>query len=155
MAKPTRLYWDSCVWIAIIAHETAIPLKGGYFENRYSICNTVLSEAKNGKIEIFTSCFALAEVCKISNINEYENLSDFFNRDYIIAIPVDFEIGGMAQALQLKDDLNLRPQDAVHVASAIRAGVDQMNTFDADILKLNGKLLSSDKSPLQICKPGN
>ena len=154
MANPKRLYWDACVWIAIIQRETAVPLKGGGMEDRYSMCEAVLADAEEGKFEIATSCFSLAEVCQGTNDGRADDLPNFFERDCIITIPVDFEIGSAAQTLQSKDNIGLSPQDATHVASAIRAKADLFNTFDAGILKLNGKILRADGSPLPICKPG-
>lgn len=123
-------------------------------EDRFSICEAVLANAEEGKYEIVTSCFSLVEACKGSNDGRADDLSNFFKRDWIIAIPVDFEIGRAAQALQSRNDIGLGPQDATHVASAIRAKADQINTFDAGILKLNGKILRADGSPLPICKSG-
>lgn len=52
MAKLPRVYWDACAWIAYIAQEKAVPLKGGGTENRYAMCKSVLKAAEERKIEL-------------------------------------------------------------------------------------------------------
>ena len=61
MAKPQRVYWDACAWIAFIAEERTIALKSGGVENRYGMCLNILEAARKGKVEIVTSAFTLAE----------------------------------------------------------------------------------------------
>ena len=47
----------------------------------------------------------------------------------------------------------LKPPDASHLASAIIANVDEMHTFDDDLLELDGKVQRIDGTDLKICKP--
>lgn len=156
MTKPTRVYWDACAWIAYIARETAIPLKNGATENRFAMCETVLRGARDGKFEIVTSAFTLAEVCKSPDVlsSPVDNLPAFFERSYILIVPVDLSIGRRAQTMQASGLISLKPPDAVHLASALRAEVDQINSFDKKILSLNGKIPSRAGAPMRICKPG-
>lgn len=84
MANPQRIYWDACAWIAYIAKETAVPLKDGGKENRFIMCEAVLKGAREGKYEIVTSCFTLAEVCKSGEVKSspVDNLPAFFEHSY-------------------------------------------------------------------------
>lgn len=156
MSKPTRIYWDACAWIAYIARETAIPLKRGGTENRFAMCEGVLRGARDGKFEIVTSAFTLAEVCRSPQVSSspVDNLPAFFERSYVLVVPVDLSIGRHAQTMQASGLISLKPPDAVHLASALRAEVDQINSFDRKILDLDGKIPSRGGAPLQICKPG-
>ena len=47
----------------------------------------------------------------------------------------------------------LKPPDASHLASAIIANVDEMHTFDSDLLDLDGKVQRTDGADLKKCKP--
>ncbi|TBN41077.1 PIN domain-containing protein [Paracoccus subflavus] len=156
MANPQRIYWDACAWIAYIAKETTIPLKGGGQENRFVMCEAVLKGAREGKYEIVTSCFTLAEVCKNGEVKSspVDNLPAFFEHSYILTVPVDLALGRHAQNIQASGLVALKPPDAVHLASALRARVDQIHTFDANILKLDGTIPGRDGKPLKIVKPG-
>lgn len=156
MISQKRIYWDACTWIAYIARETSVPLPGGGTENRFLMCENVLRGAREGKFEIVTSCFTLSEVCKKPEVKDspVDNLPAFFEHSYILTIPVDLAIGRHAQSMQATGLVALKPPDAVHLASALRSRVDQINTFDNAILKLDGLITSRDGQPLRICKPG-
>ena len=156
MASLQRLYWDACTWIAYIAMETSIPMKDGSAENRFAMCEAVLKGARDKRFEIVTSCFTLAEVCKSGDVKNspVDNLPAFFEHSYILTVPVDFAIGRHAQSMQASGLVALKPQDSIHLASALRARVDQINTFDADLLKLNETIPGRDGKPLKIIKPG-
>lgn len=155
MAKPQRIYWDACAWIAFIAEEKAVPLKDGGTENRYGMCLNILEAARKGKYEIVTSAFTLAEVCKSPEVIEspIDNLPAFFEKSYILIVPVDLAIGRRAQTMQASGLVTLKPADTVHLASAQRAKVVEMHTFDGKILALNGTIIGGDGNPLKICRP--
>ncbi|MBC6441380.1 MAG: PIN domain-containing protein [Rhodospirillales bacterium] len=157
MAKPKRIYWDACTWIAYIAMEKSISLKDGGTENRFAMCETVLKSARKGRYEIVTSCFTLAEVCKSCQVKSSPvgNLPAFFEHTYILTVPVDLALGRHAQSMQASGLVALKPPDAIHLASALRAQVDQINTFDTEILKLDGTIPGRDGKPLKIVKPGS
>jgi predicted nucleic acid-binding protein len=155
MANAQRVYWDACAWIAYIAEERAVPVKGGSTENRFAMCLQVLTEAQKGNIEIVTSAFTLAEVCKSPEVvqSPLDNLPAFFEKSYILVVPVDLAIGRRAQTMQASGLVSLKPADTVHLASAQRARVTELHTFDDKILALDGKVLGSDGTPLKICRP--
>ena len=155
MAKLRRVYWDACTWIAYINQEKAIAQKDSTVENRFAKCLEVLDQANKKRLEIVTSAFTLAEVCKNPDVRNspMENLPGFFEKSYIITIPVDMAIGRRAQHMQASGLIALKPADSIHLASAIRAKVTELHTFDGDILKLDGVIPGADGKQVKICKP--
>lgn len=155
MAKLLKVYWDACAWIAYINREKAIPQPDGSSENRFARCNEILRMAQEGELEIVTSAFTLAEVCKNSEVKNdpVDNLPAFFEQSYILIVPVDMAIGRRAQIMQTSGIVNLKPPDAIHLASAQRASVAELHSFDDHVLNLDGKITGADGNPMKICKP--
>ena len=155
MAKLPWVYWDACTWIAYINQEKAVRIRDGLIENRFAKCLEILDRANNKKLELVTSAFTLAEVCKSPEVRDspVENLSAFFERSYIVVVPVDMSIGRHAQHMQASGLVGLKPADTIHLASAVRAKVSELHTFDSAILKLDGLIMGADGKPLKICKP--
>ena len=177
MAKAARVYWDACTWIAYINQEKNIPLDSGNLENRFAMCREMLRGAEEGKLEIVTSAFTLAavwshaaldlrrivsgvldkaywQVCKSPEVRDspIDNLPSFFERSYILIVPVDMAIARRAQSMQVSLS-NLKPPDAIHLSSAQRASVCELHTFDKRILDLDGQLAGSSGQNIKICKP--
>ena len=155
MAAPLRrYYWCSCSWLALIQDETV--LVGGKRENRGALCRAVVADAAKGGAEIYTSALTFVEVCKPvvsgSPIGE-DVLRSFFENDYIVIVALDRQVGEVGRTLMRNGLSGLKPPDAAHLAAAIVACVDEMHTFDAALLALNGKLDKADGTKLRICKP--
>ncbi len=155
MAKVTRIYWDACTWIAYINQEKEIERPDKTIENRFEMCRAILDRAEQGKIEIVTSAFTLAEVCKLPNVDTspLDRLPSFFEKSYILIVPVDMAVGLKSQKIQDSGLVNIKPPDAVHLASAQIASVSEFHTFDDKILRLDGHLTNLDGRVLKICKP--
>jgi predicted nucleic acid-binding protein len=153
-SSPSRVYWDACTWIALIQKEK-IPLKTGGFEDRETMCRSVLVGAQRGKIEIVTSTLSLVEVCKSPDIKNggADRLADFFENDYILLVNLDRMVGERARALMTAGHAKLKPADATHVATAAIASVDELHTFDDALLSLDGIIDRLDGSKLKICRP--
>jgi predicted nucleic acid-binding protein len=127
------------------------------FENRFTMCSQVLEQAKRGNVEIVTSAFTLAEVCKNPDVlaSPLQNLSSYFERSYILTVPVDLAIAKAAQELQSTGLVGIKPPDAIHIASARRAMVKELHSFDKRILSLDGQFKDPRGDVLRICKPSN
>lgn len=152
MASIKRVYWDACTWIAYIKQE--VIENNGKKENRFEMCKSILKLAESGKLEIVTSAFTLAEVCKSSEVKGgVDHLPSFFEKSYILLVPVDKFIALKAQAIQLAGIYGLKPPDAIHVASALAAQSTELHTFDDGILSIDQKMTGKDGSPMRICKP--
>jgi len=154
MAEPARIYWDACAWIAYIQKEMPGP-SSSFSEPRYEMCRSVLVEAVGGTIEVVTSAYTLAEVCKKARdpASPGIDLAGFFNQQFILLTNVDKQVGLKAQSLQLAGVGKLTPQDAVHLGSALVANVPVFHTFDADLLALDKVLTLDDGNQMRIVRP--
>ena len=56
--------------------------------------------------------------------------------------------------MQTSGLVNLKPPDAIHLASAQRACVVEMHSFDRKVLEYySGQIAAADGKPIRICKP--
>jgi len=145
MAKPLIRYWDSSCFLAWLKPEPA----------RYDACKEVLRAAEQGQVQIVTSTISLTEVIKLNKgpiqiPHEAEKaISAFFKQEYIVLLQLTRFIGEAARALIWAYPA-LRPKDAIHAATAMKANALDLHTFDKDFLPLDGKLGSSG---LRIAEP--
>lgn len=138
-------YWDTCCFLCWLKKE-----------HEHEKCKGVLEQAENGELNIITSAYTIAEVIYLKkkgkekiNKKDSDKICRFFERDYIIPINVDRYIAEDARNL-LWEYKALRPEDAIHVASAIKAGVTIFDTFDDYLIKQSGTI---GEPPLIIGKP--
>ena len=143
-------YWDSVIWLGILNEEA----------DKLAICTQLLQEAQSGEARLVCSAITLTEVVHIQGGYEFMNpdkeavISDYFKHEYIKIRNVDRRHAERARELVWRyHDIGLRPKDAIHAATAIIANVDVLNTYDPDLLKLNGKLLRDDGEILKIERP--
>lgn len=152
--SPKRLAWDSCIWISYIQEE-AVVLPNGATENRATMCRDVLQAAEKGTVEIVVSAIALVEVIGRNKTAGFDDqkVRDFFDNDYILLVSADKDVSDFARKLMLAGHPKLRPADAIHVATACIADADELHTFDAALLALDGKIDRKDGTRLRIRKP--
>ena len=100
MATTRRVYWDACSWISLIQKEK-IQQPSGAVEDREMMCKSVIEAAKKNRLEIATSAFCLAEVCKSPDVRHEpsDRIADFFENDYILISAVDTAVGQRARKL--------------------------------------------------------
>ncbi len=142
--KPENRYWDSSVIIAYINEE----------RGRVDTCKAILDDAEQGKIRIYTSALTITEVLKYKGAkpiskDKKEILKAFFQNDYITIVQVDRWVGFAAQ--ELVWDNGIPPKDSLHVASALHAKVDVIETYDNDDLIKKSKTVGSPA--LEIREP--
>jgi predicted nucleic acid-binding protein len=154
--SPSRVAWDSCTWIAHIQRERIFGPDGKtVIEDRGAMCRPVLDAAERGVIEIVVSAIALVEVLarnRTSGVDD-QRVRDFFDNDYILLVNVDKHLGDFARRLMLAGHPGLKPLDAIHLATACIANVDEFHTFDDRLLALDGVIDKSDGARLVIRKP--
>jgi predicted nucleic acid-binding protein len=152
---PRRVYWDACIWIALIQKEK-VYLPTGQIEDREMMCRTVIEAAKRRSIVIVTSTLCLAEVCKDDpnpQVNS-DKLKDYFESDYILLANVDRFVGERARDLMVAAYAKIKPPDAIHLATAaISPNIEAMHTFDIRLLNLDGRINKDGGGTLKICKP--
>lgn len=153
--SPKRVYWDACVWIAMIAKEKIPDKNGVVIEDRETMCKTVINAAKAGKVEIVTSALSLVEVCKKPNVKSesVDRIAAFFEHDFVLLANLDRFAGERGRELMLAGYSKLKPPDAAHIATAAITNVDEMHTFDDRLLDLHGLIDKANGEKLKICKP--
>ena len=143
-----RRLWDSSVIIGALARDFEIEL----------VCEEIVRQAERGETEILVSQFAKAE-CAYLRTRPYDHgerlIAEFFARPYIVGVALDNEVAALSRHLVRKylDISKLRPPDAVHLASAIIAGVPFLETKDPDLLRLDG--MEGGATPITIRWPEN
>ena len=134
LSKPLH-YWDSCTFLAVLKNEN----------DKISECLSVMKAAKSGEIMIVTSALTFIEVIRLEkgkpklSKDVEEKIRAFFKHEWIYVYDVNRKIGELARDLMWQHE-SLKPKDATHVATAIQAKVDVLDTFDDGLLKLSGIL---------------
>jgi len=129
-----RRYWDSNIILAWLKKETG-----------WEKCQGVFAAFEKNDVQIITSAITIAEVIYLKGRplitqDKSDIICRFFERDILI-INVDRDTAENARKL-IWENQNLKPNDALHIASAIMAGVSIMDTFDKDLIKLDGLVKS-------------
>jgi len=125
----TNPYLETTVFIALIKGEIVEGIDRG------QIAQNILDDASRGRWAILTSTLTIVEVFKKRNRpvlteTEEQEIDAFFKHDYIKLVTLDRYVAEHAR--KLARVYNLRPIDAVHLASAIRVKADQLLTWDND-----------------------
>jgi predicted nucleic acid-binding protein len=151
--SPKRIAWDSCSWISHIQQEKLFAPDGKTLtEDRGALCRA----AERGALEIAVSTLCLVEVLSRNRPAAIDDntVRDYFDNDYILLVSVDKLVADRARGLMLVGHAGLKPPDAVHLATACIANVEEIQTFDARLLALDGNLDKADGTRLAIKKPG-
>lgn len=131
-----KLYWDTTCFLCFLSREE---------NERRRICEDILRNAKQGNAIIYTSTFTITEVVyphrstiprprKLTD-EEVARISDMFKWKWLKKIDVDQRVA--FRATELSRDLNLRPADAIHAATAILRSVDALQKWDRDFDKVS------------------
>ncbi len=153
MAKPVKIYWDSCAWLGFLNGE-------GDKKRELEI---VYGHARNGRYELWTSTFSMVEVRRLKSEKHApkplsdENLRvirDLFGQPFVMPIPLAQDIAEHARKLVRTTNGLKKYPDAIHLASALRWNVEVMHTYDnQDLLHLNRKFTCRNGRDLIICYP--
>jgi predicted nucleic acid-binding protein len=152
LADKPRYYWDACAWISLIQQDA----------NRFDSLSYVVEEAKNGKVEIWTSNFTLAEVYKrpcdgnMTGLTVAEDVpfEDFILQDFVTRVQVDFDVGTLARRLLRTHPGIVKPQDGIHLATALLNNIDELHTYDREnLIGLTSMIERRDGVKLRIGPP--
>lgn len=131
-----RVYWDSCCFIDY--------LQGS---DRGQQVTGVLQRAARGEIEIVTSAITLVEVLgdKRANAELREIIKAAMKPENgIVIVDLTRHLAEEARDFIWEHDYHKHVQDAVHIATATYVHrytpIDEIHTFDQDILRFDGKL---------------
>ncbi|MDN3625583.1 type II toxin-antitoxin system VapC family toxin [Methylobacterium isbiliense] len=124
-------YWDSDCFLGWLQAEP----------DKEARCKEVLKEARAGNITIVTSALTIAEVLVYrghARVPPEKRLmvEKFFKNEFIIVRSVTRRVAEKAR--ELVWDFGIFPKDAVHVATAVDAKLQVMNTFDHGLIKKSG-----------------
>ena len=138
-----KIYWDSVCFLGYLKEE----------KGKVEKCDDVLRRADRGEVLIVTSALTLTEVLHVRNKprlpkENAELVRKCFQREQIRICNVSRKIAENAQDVVWNFDV--RPRDAIHVATAIHMKVDALETFDGELIKKNQKI---GNSPLTIREP--
>lgn len=150
MATVKSIYWDSCVWIRLINGE-----------QDHELCQSVLDAAMRGEVQIWTSSLTLAEVYKFKcdgpkalAVESDQIFESYISSDFVTEVQVDHEIAVLSRRLCRLHPPLKKPNDGIHLASAIVNNLDEFHTFDSDdLLVLNGSIHRANGTLLNMCKP--
>jgi len=126
-----KIYWDSDCFLGHFKAE----------EGKAEKCDGVLQRAARGEVLIVTSALTLAEVLwmrggpKLSK-DKAELVQKFFRRSYIRVYNVSRKIAESAQVHVWDNDI--KPKDAIHVATAVHLKADALETFDKHLIGKSG-----------------
>jgi predicted nucleic acid-binding protein len=154
LAEKPRYYWDACAWIALIQQEPG----------RFDSLKYVIEEAKADRVQIWTSLFTLAEVYKRPCGDEQKSLlpqqdetfQDYILQPFVERVQVDFNIGVLARKLLRTYPKIQKPQDGIHLATALIHNADELHTYDREnLIDLTEQIERRDGKKLKICHPPN
>jgi predicted nucleic acid-binding protein len=122
-AEKPRIYWDSCVFIHAFNKTPS----------HFSTILAIEKEAKAGELEIFVSVLVIAEVVNSRTHGKMTDadtraIAKYFRNKYIKIVPVDRPVATAAADIVRNHDL--KPPDAIHVATAIRTKCEVFYTYD-------------------------
>ena len=141
LSDPVRRYWDSTNFISLIAEDEP---------SRAETCQRILEDAEQGTSQVVISALTIAEVIKpkgqpVLTEDAETTISNFFLHEYMLVYDLNRAIAEHARKLARQH--GLRPNDAVHLATAIAAKVDVFETYNTnDFSGLEG-------IPFQIREP--
>ncbi|WP_418025890.1 type II toxin-antitoxin system VapC family toxin (plasmid) [Paracoccus sp. TD-10] len=128
-----KIYWDSDCFLGHFQAESGKADK----------CDGVIERAERGDVLIVTSALTLAEVLWLRDgpriaADKAALVQKFFRRSYIRVYNVTRKISESAQVLVWDNDI--RPKDAIHVATAINLKADALETFDGKLIGKSGSV---------------
>ena len=127
---PPRRVWDACTVIYHLAGyeaaKPAVPL--------------IIEDARRGDTLLLVSVLAECEVVKLEGDDDASaerRIVNFFNRPYVARVAVDTFVA--RETRRLVREHGLKPPDAVYLATAIRHEIPLLETYDSDLLALDGQ----------------
>jgi predicted nucleic acid-binding protein len=113
----------------------------------------VVRSAEEGNLTIVTSALTIAEVLYLRHhdpipADSAEAVRRFFEHEYILISELDRTLAENARELFWSH--GTRPKDAIHVATALDANVEQLDTFDESLIAKSGTV---GNPPLVIGRP--
>jgi predicted nucleic acid-binding protein len=137
------IYWDAAVFLAYFQEESG----------RVELCRGTLERAGAGDVCIITSTLTIAECLWLRNSppvpkDRADTVRRFFRRSFLRVRNVTRRTAELAQDLVW--DHQIRPKDAIHVATVLEARAVILETFDDLLIGKSGLI---GEPPLIIRAP--
>jgi predicted nucleic acid-binding protein len=129
----TRPYLDTSVYLAYVKGSPPEPA------GRAELATQILEDAQAGRYQLFASTFIKVEVIRDKGqpaplgTSQTGKIDDLFKRSYFVWVDLDLLVAEKARDLARMH--GFRPADAVHLATAIRAGCDELLVWDKNFRK--------------------
>jgi len=139
MATP-NIYFDACAFIEIAKGQFSVAQSPDRVAETKA-CRQLLTLARNGEIQIYTSTLTIAEAVHIGDVPPKEEAQKFLERlvlsgrDGVIMVSPDPFIVEMARDLTWKNGIAGGVADRIHIASALHAKCDEMISVDGKLAK--------------------
>jgi len=145
---PERVYWDTPCFIGRIQPHP----------QRIAALRYVTDRGERGEVEIVTATWTLCEVCKVDEgllpEEQERKITEFFENPYILIRQLDRDVA--QESRHIVRTYRLKPNDALHVASALLSDCPVLHTYDEQLLKLTEKITRVEdpgSPPLRIERP--
>lgn len=147
--KRSIFYLDSCIFIDSLNEQCLTnPSASEEKREQYRLAFSILKYGEDRKCEIVTSAFTEAEVCRVLGKNLTEDEQEAVIRN-LFALPwireINFERKVAEVSRTITRRVGTKPGDSIHIATAIRHGVDYFVTNDGDFLKKKSRFVNSLK----------
>jgi len=140
--QPISRYWDSCNFLSLIAEDEVA---------RADTCQHILEDAEAHKTSIITSAFTIAEVIhpkgeSILTVEQETTIANFFLHGYVLIHDVTRAVA--EDARKLSREHGLKPADAIHLATALRADAAVFESWNINCFgRLSGKVPIGIRTP--------
>jgi predicted nucleic acid-binding protein len=147
MARLPRRVWDSAAFLGWLQFEA----------DKQAACRPVIRAAEKGELTIVCSSLALVEVLTMRGETPIpkenaEKVEAFFGQPYIVVRNLDRRTAELARTIVWES--KVKAKDAAHVATALLAGVDVLETFDGQLIN-RSPIKCEDFVPLEVREPTN
>jgi predicted nucleic acid-binding protein len=143
-------YWDSNAFLGWLNKD----------DDKHDVCDQIITAAEAGRYKIVTSTVTYTEVFWIKSPDrrsrvplddQVKAITELFGKSYVVPAELDRVTAELARDLlfQFADSHGLKPPDALHLATAIKAKargvVECFDTWDGPLSKLTGQLVKVDR----------
>jgi predicted nucleic acid-binding protein len=141
MAKPPKIYVESCPFIDLVKHKAKVSLGDDREKNCWWL-NKMLEASRNGDMEIVTSSLTVSECTHIEpgKPQPTKEVQEFFEElltsgaGGVSLIQPVMRIVKRSRDLRWKDGLTLKCLDAMHLASALELSCEELITTDGRLI---------------------
>jgi predicted nucleic acid-binding protein len=153
------VYWDACAWIGFINREA----------KKIHPLAAIWDDAKNLKVEIWTSSYSYLEVIKgalghgeLHHGEEMDpTVDNILAQPFVKVVNLDSEIAKLARKIRRdlygkgQDNGPIPRPDSIHLATASFCNCAELHTWDTShMLDYKGLVVRADGRPLAIRIPG-